>query len=48
MLNELGIFTYEQVSKMTAEEYDMIDGLLDAFHGRAKRDQWAKQAKTLI
>ena len=48
MLNELGVFTYQQISKLTAREYDMIDELLGTFQGRAKRDEWAKQAKTLL
>lgn len=48
MLNELGIYTYRQVSKMTAREYDMIDELLGVFQGRAQRDEWAKQAKALL
>lgn len=48
MLNDLGIFTFRQVSKMGAAEYDMIDELLGAFQGRAKRDNWAKQAKALL
>ncbi|MCB0564040.1 MAG: hypothetical protein KDD01_06655 [Phaeodactylibacter sp.] len=48
MLNELGVYSYNQISKMTAREYDMIDELLGAFQGRAKRDQWAKQAKSLL
>lgn len=48
MLNELGIYTFKQISKMGPAEYDMIDELLGAFQGRAKRDNWAKQAKQLI
>lgn len=48
MLNDLGIYTFRQVAKMGAAEYDMMDELLGAFQGRAKRDHWAKQAKTMI
>lgn len=47
MLNELGIYTFRQIAKMGAAEYDMIDELLGAFQGRAKRDNWAKQAKEM-
>lgn len=47
-LNSIGIFTYEQVSKMTDKEYDLVDGLIDAFKGRGKRDDWAGQAKDLM
>ena len=48
MLNDLGIYTFRQVSKMGSTEYDLIDELLGAFQGRAKRDSWAKQAKSLM
>jgi molybdopterin-containing oxidoreductase family membrane subunit len=48
MLNELGIYSYNQISKMTAKECDIIDELLGTFQGRAKRDEWAKQAKSLL
>ena len=47
-LNEIGIFTYEQVSKMTKEEYDVLDELTGSFPGRAERDDWAGQAKELM
>ncbi|MCR9100374.1 MAG: hypothetical protein NXI25_10515 [bacterium] len=48
MLNDLGIYTFKQVAQMGASEYDMIDELLGAFQGRAKRDNWARQAKALL
>ena len=48
MLNDLGIFTLKQVSQMGATEYELVDELLGAFQGRAKRDNWAKQAKALL
>ena len=47
-LNEIGIYSYEQVSKMTKEEYDLLDELTGSFQGRAERDDWAGQAKELI
>jgi predicted flap endonuclease-1-like 5' DNA nuclease len=47
VLNEMGIYTYAQVSKMTEKEYDLVDSLLTAFKGRGKRDDWAGQAKSL-
>jgi molybdopterin-containing oxidoreductase family membrane subunit len=46
-LNQIGIFTFAQVSRMTATEYDMLDSITEAFPGRAQRDDWAGQAKTL-
>ncbi len=46
-LHQLGIFTFEQVSKMTDTEYDLLDSIIDEFPGRAKRDDWAGQASKL-
>jgi predicted flap endonuclease-1-like 5' DNA nuclease/Ni/Fe-hydrogenase subunit HybB-like protein len=46
-LHELGIFTFEQVSKMTDTEYDLLDSITGEFPGRAKRDDWAGQADKL-
>ncbi|SNR71153.1 NrfD/PsrC family molybdoenzyme membrane anchor subunit [Lutibacter flavus] len=46
-LNTIGIYSFEQVSKMTDTEYDLLDSILDSFKGRAKRDDWAGQAKNL-
>ncbi len=46
-LHQLGIYTYDQVSKMTKTEYDLLDEIIDAFPGRAERDDWAGQAQNL-
>ncbi len=46
-LNEIGIFTFDQVSKMTAKEYDILDSITGSFPGRAQRDDWAGQAEQL-
>ena len=46
-LHELGIFTFEQVSRMTNTEYDLLDSITGEFPGRAKRDDWAGQADKL-
>ena len=46
-LNQIGIFTYAQVSKMTNAEYDLLDDITGSFPGRAQRDDWAGQAKKL-
>jgi len=43
-LNQIGIYTFDQVSKMTSREYDMLDKLTGNFPGRAQRDDWAGQA----
>jgi len=46
-LNQIGIFTFEQVSKMTKNEYDLLDSITGSFPGRAERDDWAGQANKL-
>ncbi len=46
-LHQLGIFTFEQVSRMTDREYNLLDEIISEFPGRAKRDDWAGQALTL-
>ncbi len=46
-LNEIGIFTFDQVSKMTETEYNLLDSITDSFPGRAQRDDWAGQAEKL-
>ena len=46
-LNALGIFTFEQVSKMTAKIEEEVNVAIEFFPGRVKRDEWAKQAKQL-
>jgi predicted flap endonuclease-1-like 5' DNA nuclease len=46
-LNALGIFTFEQISKMTAKIEEEVNVAIEFFPGRVKRDEWAKQAKQL-
>jgi len=46
-LNALGIFTFEQISKMTAKIEEEVNIAIEFFPGRVKRDEWAKQAKQL-
>ncbi len=48
VLNGIGIYTFEQVSKMTKAEYDLMDSITKSFPGRAERDNWAAQAKELM
>ena len=47
-LNNIGIFTYAQVSKMTNREYTLLDEITGAVPGRAEGDDWSGQAKKLI
>lgn len=46
-LNQIGIFTFAQVSRMTEKEYNLLDSITESFPGRALRDDWAGQAKKL-
>ncbi|MBD0852466.1 NrfD/PsrC family molybdoenzyme membrane anchor subunit [Maribacter arenosus] len=46
-LNQIGIFTFAQVSRMTEKEYTLLDSITGSFPGRAQRDDWAGQAKKL-
>ena len=48
VLNGIGIYSYLQVSKMTKNEYDLLDEITASFPGRAERDDWAGQATVLI
>lgn len=47
-LNEIGIYTYKQISKMTDKEYEAVDEILGGVKGKGKRYNWAEQAKKLI
>lgn len=47
-LNDIGIYSYEQISKMTTREYEILDGITGKFPGRAEREDWAGQAKELM
>jgi len=46
-LNQIGIYSFNQVSKMTKIEYDLLDSITGSFPGRAQRDDWAGQANKL-
>ena len=46
-LNAMGLFTFDQISRMTNEDYDLFDEILGELPGRAKRDDWAGQASKL-
>jgi molybdopterin-containing oxidoreductase family membrane subunit len=46
-LNQIGIFTYAQVGRMTEKDYELLDSITGSFPGRAQRDDWAGQARRL-
>lgn len=47
MLNEMGIWHYDQIAKWTPAELAWVDARLTGFKGRALRDDWIAQSKKL-
>jgi predicted flap endonuclease-1-like 5' DNA nuclease len=47
-LNNLGIFTYEQMSLFDDELEENVTDAIEFFPGRIKRDEWVKQARELF
>lgn len=45
-LNELGVYTYEQVASWSNADIEWVDERLQ-FRGRIERDDWVEQAKKL-
>lgn len=48
VLNGLGIFHFHQIADWTPEEVLWMDTELTGFKGRASRDTWVEQVKTLM
>jgi len=46
-LNMLDIYTFQQISKLTSEDIDVITEILEIFPGRIERDGWVNQALAL-
>ncbi|WP_340073772.1 hypothetical protein [Leptobacterium sp. I13] len=47
-LNKIGIYTYEQISKFSDDDIEIVTQLIEFFPGRIKRDDWKGQALRLI
>jgi NADH-quinone oxidoreductase subunit E len=47
MLNEMGVFHYDQIAGWTERELAWVDAHLEGFRGRATRDEWVRQATLL-
>lgn len=47
MLHGMGVFHFDQVAAWTDRELAWVDQNLEGFKGRASRDEWVSQAKTL-
>jgi len=46
-LHRLGIYHYEQIAQLTADDIKLIDSKLKTYKGRVKRDKWPMQARRL-
>ncbi|SDR72199.1 quinol:cytochrome c oxidoreductase quinone-binding subunit 1 [Gillisia sp. Hel1_33_143] len=46
-LHQLGIYTFNQISNMSLQDYEVLNTIVDSFGDRAKRDDWATQAANL-
>ncbi|PQB04443.1 hypothetical protein [Aureitalea marina] len=47
-LNEIGIFNYDQISKLQLADIRVITELIDFFPDRIERDNWVGQARSLM
>lgn len=47
-LNEIGIYTFEQISKFSIKDIEDVTALIEFFPGRIERDNWRTQAKDLM
>ncbi|MCC6724170.1 MAG: hypothetical protein IT258_06630 [Saprospiraceae bacterium] len=47
-LNGLGIYTYDQISRLDANLIDKLTTAIEFFPGRIERDDWVGQAKELL
>ena len=46
-LHELGLYTYDQISKLTEEDYVLLDEIIDTFPLEEQRRDWVQQANQL-
>lgn len=46
-LNDIGIYTFKQLSQLTANDIEIITDAIKFFPGRIERDNWQGQAATL-
>jgi len=47
LLNDMGVWHYDQIAKWTADEIAWVDDNLLRFKGRVSRDNWPEQAEIL-
>jgi len=47
-LNSLDIYTFEQISKFSETDREVVNEAIEFFPGRIERDEWIAQAKELV
>ncbi|WGK64429.1 hypothetical protein [Croceiramulus getboli] len=47
-LNDIGIFTYRQISKFNDQDIELVTELIKFFPDRIKNDRWVQKAKDLM
>jgi predicted flap endonuclease-1-like 5' DNA nuclease len=47
-LNEVGIYTYEQISNLKSTDIEKLTGMINFFPGRIAKDDWIGQAIQLM
>lgn len=47
-LNDIGIYTFEQISQLDAELIEMVTNAIEFFPGRILRDDWVGQASAIL
>jgi large subunit ribosomal protein L21 len=47
-LNDVGIYTYEQISKLKAADRDQLSGIDGITREKIETEEWVKQAKALL
>ncbi len=47
-LNQIGIYSFSQISRFTNEDIKALTHLIEYFPGRIERDKWVEQAKEIL
>lgn len=47
-LNNLGIYTFEQISEFSQDTIQKVTAAIEFFPGRIERDHWVEQAKNIL
>lgn len=47
-LNEVGVYTYEQISKILVKDMEFLSGISGVTRNKIESEEWVKQAKALL